>query len=270
MPLSSNLYPQCIDIKNIFADKNQTLMDIAELAKKSGELENIQKEKIYQALVKREEIGSTGFSNGIAIPHCILDDCSKIIVGILINHHGVDFDSMDGKKAKIFFFIIAPPHKRNSHIQILSSISRITRSSEKINEILNAKTADRLIEIVNEHVSFKSLELSTKPQVMVNIFIQAEDYFHDILQFLSEISSGSISITETYNAAHYLHSLPLFSTFWVEDKNLFSRVIQIIVDKDLANNVIRGINTIVEDIESKAGVLITAQELFYSQGKLDF
>jgi len=102
------LRPECIKPGIEFPDKNAAIREIAILARKSLPLRDIDEEKIFQGLQQREKIGSTGFGNGIAIPHCRLDAVRDFVVGILTVPNGVDFEAMDGQKVHVIVFIVAP------------------------------------------------------------------------------------------------------------------------------------------------------------------
>ena len=270
MILENYICKECMQIGTDAKDKKETLREIAILAKKSVFLKKHSEVEIFNSLLERENIGSTGFGNDIAIPHCSFDNLNDFIVGVLINKNGVDFKSLDKKKTKVFFFIIGPSKERNKHIQILSSISRLLKSEDNVNDIINASSNKELIEIISKSSDVKEKDITPSDNVIFHVLIQKEKYFDDILQIFSEVVDRGISVIETVNAGHFLHALPLFSTFWSEDKKTYSRVIIAIVDKKLSNNIIRRINTIVDNIEKESGVLVTANELFYTNGCIDF
>ncbi|MBN1696886.1 MAG: PTS sugar transporter subunit IIA [Spirochaetales bacterium] len=268
MNLLSLINPDCMEIDSTASDKTEVLKEIAALAKRNGILKNITEEAIFAKLAEREEIGSTGFENSVAIPHCSFDTINEFVTGILINKKGVDFKSIDGKKTKIFFFIIGPADQRNKHIKLLSSISRLIKKN--IQTILNAGSKEDILRIIESNTKTEDTKIIEKEKVLFHIFIQTEKYFNDILQILSEVVEGSISVLSTYNAGYYLHKLPIYTSFWTDEKKKYSKIIIAVVDKTLANNVIRKINTTVETIEKESGILITANELFYSNGQIDF
>ncbi|MDY7029483.1 MAG: hypothetical protein SVR04_14425, partial [Spirochaetota bacterium] len=81
---------------------------------------------------------------------------------------------------------------------------------------------------------------------------------------------GSITVIETQNAGEYLHRLPLFSTYWTEGSSTFNRLVQTVVPKSHCNNLIRRINMIEDTYSDNPGVLITAQDLMYASGSIDF
>ena len=87
-------------------DKASVLKAIAALAKKNPVLSTLSEDDIFKALKEREEIGSTGFGNEIAIPHCSLEGIDEFVVGMVTAPKGVQFNAIDKKKVKVFFFII--------------------------------------------------------------------------------------------------------------------------------------------------------------------
>ncbi|MBN2532402.1 MAG: PTS sugar transporter subunit IIA [Spirochaetales bacterium] len=251
-------------------DKEGILHEIASLARNNPLLNNFTEEEIFSALKDREKLGSTGFRNGIAIPHCSFDKLSDFTVGVLIAPDGVDFDSTDGNKTKIFFFIIGSRVKRNKHIKILSSISKLMKSDAVIDKLISIEEKADLIEYLYNIFEDSDLDEMSKEKCLLQLFIQNEDYFHDILQVLTSSVEGSISVIETNNAGYYLNSLPLFAGFWSDKQKTFMKIVYAVIDKSLSNDVIRRINMIGKAGELGPGVLITAQDLFYTAGSIDF
>ena len=222
---------------------------------------------------QREQIGTTGFGGGIAIPHCRLEKIEEFVVGLLIVPEGVDFESLDGKTTTTFFFIIGPSAQRNRHIQLLSAVSKIVKNPQVIHRFLEAYDEQQVRRIVEE--LFRLVEVEAVPggqkgKCLFHVFVQKEEYFEDILQVFSAAVDGSISVLETNAAGYYLHRLPLFAAYWSESQKGYCRLILAVVNGDLCNDVIRRIHTLVEDIDNSPGVLIAVQELWYSSGSLEF
>jgi PTS system nitrogen regulatory IIA component len=270
MILRSIIKTETCLISDDMKTSEDVLKAIAEISSGNPALKSCPKDDVYNALQAREAVGSTGFGRGIAIPHCGLDAADDFVVGIIVSTKGIDFKSIDGKKSNIFFFIIGPASQRNRHIQILSAISRLIQSDAIVKSLLKVKTNEELLHIIEQNSDTAGEFHDQTPKVMFQVFIQKKNYFNEILQVFSEHVNGSVSVMETSSAGHYLYSLPLFSTFWSEESNQYSRIIQAVCDKNLANNIIRRINTIVPDINKQSGVLITVSELFYTNGSIDF
>ncbi len=115
----------------------------------------IQQDKIVKVLLEREKLGSTGIGDGIGIPHGKLQDIESFILGLGISKQGVDFDSMDGKPAYIFFLLIAPLNSTGTHLRLLSKISKLLKNElfrEKLINAVNSEEILSLIEKENERI----------------------------------------------------------------------------------------------------------------------
>ena len=273
MSLFKSFRPECIQVGSEARNKSEVLADLARLAKKSKVLEKVPEKRILDALQAREQVGTTGFGGGIAIPHCALEDIDEFVVGLLIAPEGIDFESLDRKKTTTFFFIVGPKSQRNRHIQLLSAISKVLKDPDVIQRFLEAFDEKNVRQIVEE--LFRLVDGGITPgqqkgRCLFHVFVQREECFEDLLQVFSAAVDGSIAVLETNPAGYYLHRMPLFAAYWSESQKGFCRLILAVVDKDLCNDVIRRIHTVVEDVENNPGVLITVQELFYSSGSLEF
>jgi mannitol/fructose-specific phosphotransferase system IIA component (Ntr-type) len=264
------LRPEAVQVGSRARTKHEILRDIAVLARKSPILSAIGEDDIYHALEARENIGSTGFEEGIAIPHCSLESLEDFVVGVLIHTSGIDFHAIDSKKTTIFFFIIGPKGNRNSHIQILSSISKLMKTPEVAKHLRNARDPGTIIGFLEGIFRFKEEIPEKKGSCIFHVFIQREDLFEDILQVFSAAVKGSITVVETNNAGYYLHRLPLFSAYWSDVTQTFNRLIIAVVDRDFTNDVIRRIHMVANNIEKETGVLITVQDLVYTSGSIEF
>jgi PTS system nitrogen regulatory IIA component len=272
MNLQESFRPECIQIGSTARDKTAVLAQIASLAKKCEALREVDERTVRTALQEREKIGSTGFGNGIAIPHCSLPGLKEFVVGLLIIPEGVDFRSTDGKKTTTFFFIVGPEEQRTRHVQILSALSKILRNPQVISRFLASHEPGEVNRLVDELLSLIHLGPSglQKSKCLFHVVVQKEEYFDDILQIFSAAVQGSIAVLEAATAGSYLHRLPLFAAYWSEAPQSFCRIILALVEKDLCNDVIRRIQTLVEDLEDRPGVLVAVQELMYTAGSLEF
>lgn len=108
------------------------------------------KQSAYRALLEREAKGSTGLEHGIAVPHCKTDAVSSLTVAVGIAPSGIDFDALDGKPCKLFFLILAAPDQSGPHIEALSEIARITRSSAFMRTLLSSESPSEVVELFQE------------------------------------------------------------------------------------------------------------------------
>lgn len=261
------------DAKN----KKELLSEIADLAAEAPELSEIGSREILKALKEREKLVSTGLEKGIAIPHCSFTSVDDFAVGLIVIADGIDFEALDGKPSKLVFFIVGPASQRNRHIKILSSISQLAKDPGLNRRLISAASPDEIVGILEEAGDLKqkmtSGDASSSAPETVNmcqftIHVQLEDLFQDVLEILSGEIEGSVSVLEGNRATSYLHRLPLFSSFWNDDSRGFSRLIIAVMDKRYMNHVIRQINMIRP--EDGEGILVSAQDLLYCDGSIDF
>jgi len=110
------------------ADRQDVLRALADRVAERGLVKS--GEELFQKLWEREQLGSTGIGNGIAIPHCKLPGLSRGIVAVgLIEGQGADFGAADGQPVRVLFLVVSPSGSPAEHLQILAAISRWVRAA---------------------------------------------------------------------------------------------------------------------------------------------
>lgn len=130
--------------------KEGVIAELVGLLINAEAVEKKHKNKIFETLMAREALGSTAIGQGIAIPHgkC---DCVKKLVGCLgISKKGINFDSLDGEPAYIFFLLLAPMDSAGPHLKALARISRLLKD-KYVRENLKSVTDEKvLLKIVQQ------------------------------------------------------------------------------------------------------------------------
>jgi len=93
----------------------------------AGKFAEEQRDSVIEAILKREELGSTGIGRGVAVPHTKHPSVKELIGTVAISDAGVDFDSLDGEKVHLLFMLISPPDRPGDHLRALENISRQLR-----------------------------------------------------------------------------------------------------------------------------------------------
>ena len=101
-------------------------------------------ELIVKTLLEREKLGSTGIGDGIAIPHGKLSDLEELIVAFGRSRQGVEFDSMDGKPATLFFLLLAPESTTGLHLKALAKMSKMLKDATFRKRLMEAKSKEEL------------------------------------------------------------------------------------------------------------------------------
>ncbi len=130
-------------------DKEEALKKLSELICKNRE--NIDKNKVFEVLMDREKLGSTGIGNHVAIPHGKLDIDENLIGAVAISNEGVDFDSIDKKPVKIFFTLISSKDATNLHLKVLAKISRLLMNKEFNEKLLNITSFFEFKELLKQY-----------------------------------------------------------------------------------------------------------------------
>ena len=104
--------------------------------------------RFLQAILDRENLESTGIGRGIAIPHARTDAIDEMVVVFGRSKMGVDFSSLDGKPAQIFFLIVAPEKDKSAYINVLARLSRLLRKEEFRRNLEQAQSPDKVIELI--------------------------------------------------------------------------------------------------------------------------
>ncbi|HOV65019.1 MAG TPA: PTS sugar transporter subunit IIA [Spirochaetia bacterium] len=270
MSLETDLRLECIKIGSTARTKKDVLKEISQLLCNSPLLSAYSPGDLYAFFESREKIVSTSIGDGIAIPHCTLDDIDDFAIGVLTVPNGVDFESIDGKPAYLFFFFVGPNAKRSKHVQILSAISNLLKDRSVFDQILNASSQEEVKNLILSKLQYHESAEAKKEMSLFTIFVQKQEYFDEILALLTSLGGNAISVIESNNPGFYLSQQPVYAAYWKEGSIGFNRIILATVDKAKANDVIRRINMITDTFAEASGVFIAVSELCYTSGRISF
>jgi PTS system fructose-specific IIA component/PTS system nitrogen regulatory IIA component len=131
-------------------DKPSVIQElVAALAAAGGVKEEDQK-SIVDAVMKREELGSTGIGRGVAVPHTKHPSVNRLIGTVGLSREGVDFNSLDGEKVLVLFLLVSPPDRPGDHLRALENISRQLRDDTFCRFLKQAKTVDEIKQLLEE------------------------------------------------------------------------------------------------------------------------
>ncbi len=105
-------------------------------------------DRLMEVLLERERLGSTGIGDGIAIPHGKLPQLEELHLAFGRSRAGVDFDSLDGKPAHLFFLVVAPENSAGVHLKALARISRLLKSLAVRKDLMQAKDAQEMFQLI--------------------------------------------------------------------------------------------------------------------------
>ena len=130
--------------------KDEAIRELVQSLLDSGEIDADQHDDIVAAIMKREELGSTGIGRGVAVPHTKHPSVQKLVGTVGVSEEGVDFDSLDGEPVQLFFVLISPPERPGDHLRALENISRQLRDETFCRFLKQSKTADDIHQLLQE------------------------------------------------------------------------------------------------------------------------
>ncbi|MEZ6090837.1 MAG: PTS sugar transporter subunit IIA [Pirellulaceae bacterium] len=131
-------------------DKEAVVTELVESLVSAGEIKSDDKDDIIAAVMKREELGSTGIGRGVAVPHTKHPSVEKLVGTVGVSVDGVDFNSLDGEKVQLFFLLISPPERPGDHLRALENISRQLRDDTFCRFLKQSKTVEDINQLLEE------------------------------------------------------------------------------------------------------------------------
>lgn len=110
----------------------------------SGEYSELDETQIFNNLVARERLGSTGIGQGIAIPHCRLEGCDRVVGALVTLEEGVAFDAIDNQPVDLLFTLIVPREATSEHLELLSQLAEQFNDRSFCDALRACTTADEL------------------------------------------------------------------------------------------------------------------------------
>lgn len=148
MKITDLLTKESIDLNVKASNKKDVIEKAVDLMQHNGNIKD--KAEYLKLVMKREEEGTTGVGEEIAIPHGKGEVIAKPGLAAMVIPDGVDFESLDGKPIKLLFLIAAPDNKENVHLEVLSRLSTLLMDEKFRKELINAKTKEEFLEIIEK------------------------------------------------------------------------------------------------------------------------
>ncbi|PWB34958.1 PTS IIA-like nitrogen-regulatory protein PtsN [Pseudomonas sp. SDI] len=126
--------------------KKRALEQIANLIGK--EVPDLETQAVFEALIAREKLGSTGFGNGIAIPHCRLKGCAEPVSALLHLDAPIDFDAIDGAPVDLLFVLLVPEAATDAHLELLRQIASMLDRQDVREKLRKAPDNQSLYQVV--------------------------------------------------------------------------------------------------------------------------
>lgn len=130
--------------------KSEVIREMVDSLTRAGSLKAEDADSIVAAIMKREELGSTGIGNGVAVPHTRHPSVDRMVGTVALSKSGIDFQSIDRETVTLFFLLVSPPDRPGDHLRALESISRHLRIDTFCRFLRQANTTEDIIEVLEE------------------------------------------------------------------------------------------------------------------------
>ena len=145
MPLTDLVAPNAIVPALKVNGKKQAIQELAaKAARLSGQNERV----IFETLMQREKLGSTGVGNGIAIPHGKLPKLERLFGLFARLDRGIDFEALDGQPVDLIFLLLAPEGAGADHLKALARVARLLRDGDVVRKLRDSRDAEALYAVL--------------------------------------------------------------------------------------------------------------------------
>jgi PTS system fructose-specific IIC component len=193
MKIVDLLHKQSINLNFNPSTKEQCINELVELMDKTGNLSD--KNEYKKAILARESLSTTGIGEGIAIPHGKTNAVKNASLAAAICKNGVDYDSLDGQPANLFFMIAVPDNSDNLHLEVLARLSTILMDEKFRTSLINCSNIDQFLKLIDKK------EVEKFPEEVKGDVIMGNDGFKVLA-----VTACPTGIAHTYMAAESLES----------------------------------------------------------------
>lgn len=193
MKVTDLLKQVSIDVNANVKNKDEAISHLVKLMDKQGNISDLEEYK--KGIYAREALSTTGIGEGIAIPHAQNKAVSAPGLAAMVVRDGVDYESLDGLPAKLFFMIAVPETGGNEHLQILAMLSTMLMDAEFKNTLLQAKTQEEFMQIIDEKENEQKAKAAEKEE--------KQKSFSGSYQIIA-VTACPTGIAHTYMAAEAL------------------------------------------------------------------
>lgn len=149
-----------IDVNAMCSSKAEAIHHLVSLMDQQGNLLNA--EEYQNGIYAREALSTTGIGEGIAIPHAQSEAVKEAGLAAMVVKNGVDYESLDGSPAKLFFMIAVPKTGGNEHLEILAMLSQMLMDSDFKNALMNAGSVEEFMTVISEKEASQRLKEAAK------------------------------------------------------------------------------------------------------------
>lgn len=148
MSIADLISPQTVKAPLEGTTKDEIIRELLTILKEAGRIEDL--EEAFRVVRAREDQGSTGLGDGIAIPHAKTEQVSRLTLALGVAPDGAEFDALDGQPTHLFFLLLAPPGQSGPHLEALAEVGKMAQSGSFMRLLKSARTREEVLELFEE------------------------------------------------------------------------------------------------------------------------
>jgi PTS system nitrogen regulatory IIA component len=130
--------------------KEGAIREMVEGLRAAGYFKGSEPEDIIKAILKREQLGSTGIGRGVAIPHTKHSTVDRLVGTIALSRQGVAFDSVDGEPVYVLVLLVSPQDRPGDHLRALENVARSMRDDGFVRALRQARSREAVWSLIDE------------------------------------------------------------------------------------------------------------------------
>lgn len=138
----SDILSEDVILADLNADSKRNLLE--QLAAVVADKCSLDRNTVFEAILERENLGSTGYGNGVGYPHARIEGLKKVFAMVARLHSPLDYDAVDSQGVDIVALMVSPENSGNDHLQTLATLSRALKNKKICQTIRQAKTAHEI------------------------------------------------------------------------------------------------------------------------------
>lgn len=150
MKLSDFVVREAVTVDLQATTKEEAVREIVAGLRDAGRLNDADLEGVTRAILNREELGSTGIGQGVAVPHTRHPTVDRLIGTVALSRKGVEFAALDGEPVNILFLLVSPPNQPGDHLRALENISRHLKDEQFVRFLRQSRTREQVLDVLDE------------------------------------------------------------------------------------------------------------------------
>ncbi len=254
------------------SNKEDALQIMADLLSKNRASGKETIDSLLKGMLDREELGSTGMGNGIAIPHCRLEGMKSFALALSVCDKGIAWDSIDGRSVHIVCAIAGPVDETDEHLRLLAGAARVLSNSKARYELLNSRTDFAMREAFLYHLSPVTSKHSKKSRKKLLLMVlQEEKTYNDVMELFLEMGIEGAMTVNSDMMGPMLSNVPIFAGFMdvLGRSRPEPRLLLTLIPEEEVDNTVAAVEEITGDLDNHRGACIIVLDTISIRGSLE-